>query len=76
MNAAAFGTCTAAKHFRDAGFDERQMEAAVSMVRDAFGAGRGQLATKTDLNVVSVGKPLLLPSRAGRERRFQRKKLS
>ena len=32
-----------------AGFDERQAEAAVSMVCDAVGADRGELATKTDL---------------------------
>ena len=32
-----------------AGFDERQAEAAVSMVRDAAGADREQLATKADL---------------------------
>ena len=33
-----------------AGFDERQAEAAVSMVRDAVGADREQLATKADLD--------------------------
>ena len=49
MNAATFDTYTAAKHLRDAGFDERQAEAAVSMVCDAVGAGREQLATKADL---------------------------
>ena len=49
MNAAAFDTYTAAKRLRDAGFDERQAEAAVSMVRDAAGAEREQLATKADL---------------------------
>ena len=49
MNAAAFDTYTAAKRLRDAGFDERQAEAAVSMVRDAAGADREQLATKADL---------------------------
>ena len=49
MNAAAFDTCTAAKRLRDAGFDERQAEAAVSMVRDAAGADREQLATRADL---------------------------
>ena len=48
MNAAAFDTYAAAKHLRDAGFDERQTEAAVSMVRDAAGADREQLATKAD----------------------------
>ena len=50
MNAAAFDTYTAAKRLRDAGFDERQAEAAVSMVRDAVGADRDALATKADLN--------------------------
>ena len=50
MNAAAFDTYAAAKRLRDAGFDERQAEAAVSMVRDAVGADRGQLATKADLD--------------------------
>ena len=49
MNTVTFDTCTAAKHLRDAGFDERQAEAAVSMVRDAAGADREQLATKADL---------------------------
>ena len=49
MNAAAFDTYTAAKHLRDAGFDERQAEAAVSMVRDAVGADRDELATKADI---------------------------
>ena len=46
---ATFDTYTAAKRLRDAGFDERQAEAAVSMVRDAAGADREQLATKADL---------------------------
>ena len=50
MNAATFDTYTAAKRLRDAGFDERQAEAAVSMVRDAAGADREQLATKADLD--------------------------
>ena len=49
MNAAAFDTYTAAKHLRDAGFDERQTEAAVSMVREAVSADRGELATKADI---------------------------
>ena len=49
MNAAAFDTYTAAKRLRDAGFDERQAEAAVSMVRDAAGAAHDALATKADL---------------------------
>ena len=42
----------AAKRLRDAGFDERQAEAAVSMVRDAAGADREQLATKADLDAL------------------------
>ena len=50
MNVATFDTYTAAKRLRDAGFDERQTEAAVSMVRDAVGADREQLATKADLD--------------------------
>ena len=49
MNAATFDTYAAAKRLRDAGFDEDQAEAAVSMVRDAVGADREQLATKADL---------------------------
>ena len=52
MNAATFDTYTAAKRLRDAGFDERQAEAAVSMVRDAAGADREQLATKADLDAL------------------------
>ena len=49
MNTATFDTYAAAKRLRDAGFDERQAEAAVSIVRDAAGADREQLATKADL---------------------------
>ena len=49
MSTAAFDTYTAAKRLRDAGFDEHQAEAAVSMVRDATGADRDALATKADL---------------------------
>ena len=55
MNAVAFDTCTAAKHLRDAGFDERQAEAAVAMVRDAVGAGREQPATKGDVDTAVAG---------------------
>ena len=47
--AASFDTYAAAKRLRDAGFDERQAEAAVSIVRDAAGAGRDDLATKADI---------------------------
>ena len=49
MNATTFDTCAAAKHLRDAGFDEDQAEAAVTMVRDAIGSDRDQLATKADI---------------------------
>ena len=52
MNAATFDTYAAAKRLRDAGFDERQAEAAVSMMRDAAGADREQLATKADLDAL------------------------
>ena len=45
----AFDTYAAAKRLRDAGFDERQAEAAVSMVRDAAGADLANLATKADV---------------------------
>ena len=46
---------TAAKRLHDAGFDEHQAEAAVSMVRDATGADRDALATKADLAEVRTG---------------------
>ena len=55
MNAVAFDTYAAAKRLRDAGFDERQAEAAVSMVRDAAGADREHLATKADLAELKAG---------------------
>ena len=49
MLTTAFDTYAAAKRLRDAGFDERQAEAAVSMVRDAAGADLANLATKADV---------------------------
>ena len=52
MLASAFDTYTAAKRLRDAGFDERQAEAAVSMVRDAASADRDDLATKADIEAL------------------------
>ena len=55
MNAAAFDTYAAAKRLRDAGFDESQAEAAVTMVRDAVGTDREQLATKADLDTAIAG---------------------
>ena len=47
MGATAFDTYAAAKTLREAGFDERQAEAAVTMVRDAVTEG---VATKADLD--------------------------
>ena len=55
MGTAAFDTYAAAKRLRDAGFDEAQAEAAVSMVRDALGSDRDQLATKADLAAAVAG---------------------
>ena len=49
MNATTFDTYAAAKRLRGAGFDEDQAEAAVTMVRDAIGSDRDQLATKADI---------------------------
>ena len=46
MSTVAFDTCAAAKRLREAGFDEHQAEAAVTMVRDAVGS---ELATKAGL---------------------------
>ena len=46
MTVATFDTYAAAKTLRDAGFDERQAEAAVAMVRDAVTEG---VATKADV---------------------------
>ena len=52
MLTTAFDTYAAAKRLRDAGFDERQAEAAVSMVRDAAGADLANLATKADIDAL------------------------
>ena len=46
MSIAAFDTYAAAKKLREAGFDERQAEAAIGMVRDAFTEG---VATKAEI---------------------------
>ena len=46
MAVAAFDTYAAAKTLREAGFDERQAEAAVAMVHNAVTEG---VATKADL---------------------------
>ena len=51
MTATAFDTCAAAKTLREAGFDERQAEAAVAVMRDATAADRNELATKADLRI-------------------------
>ena len=49
MTSTTFHIYAAAKRLREAGFDEDQAEAAVTMVRDAVGADRDALATNTDL---------------------------
>ena len=46
MSIAAFDTYAAAKKLREAGFDERQAEAAIDMVRDAF---TESVATKAEI---------------------------
>ena len=46
MTFAAFDTYAAARTLREAGFDDRQAEAAVAVVRDAITGG---VATKADL---------------------------
>ena len=48
MAIAAFDTYAAAKTLREAGFDDRQAEAAVAVVHDAITGG---VATKADLAV-------------------------
>ena len=55
MSAMAFDTYTAAKRLRDAGFNEHQAEAAVTMVRDAVGADREARVTKADLDTATSG---------------------
>ena len=55
MSAMAFDTYTAAKRLRDAGFNEHQAEAAVTMVRDAVGADREARVTKADLDAATSG---------------------
>ncbi len=55
MTAAAFDTCAAAERLRDAGFDERQAEAAVTVVHEAVGAEQDPPATKVDLDAAIAG---------------------
>ena len=55
MSAMAFDIYTAAKRLRDAGFNEHQAEAAVTMVRDAVGADREARVTKADLDAAISG---------------------
>ena len=62
MSVAAFDTYAAAKALRDAGFDERQAEAAVAMVRDAVTEG---VATKADLRAEIAGLEMRLTIRLG-----------
>ena len=49
MLTTAFDTYAAAKRLQNAGFDEAQVEATVSIVRDAASADRDDLATKADI---------------------------
>ena len=51
MTVATFDTYAAAKALREAGFDEAQAEAAVTMVRDAVTGG---VATKADLAALEI----------------------
>ena len=51
----AFDTYTAAKRLRDAGFNEHQAEAAVTMVRDAVVADQEARATKADVDAAISG---------------------
>ena len=46
MNGIAFDTLAAAKALREAGFEDRQAEAVIGVVRRAVGADRDSLATK------------------------------
>ena len=62
MSVAAFDTYAAAKALRDAGFDERQAEAAVAMVRDAVTEG---VAMKADLRAEIAGLETRLTIRLG-----------
>ena len=55
MSAMAFDTYTAAKRLRDAGFNEHQAEAAVTMVRDAVVADQEARATKADVDTAISG---------------------
>ena len=55
MSAMAFDTYTAAKRLRDAGFNEHQAEAAVTMVRDAVVADQEARATKADVDAAISG---------------------
>ena len=65
MNAMAFDTYTAAKRLRDAGFNEHQAEAAVTMVRDAVVADREARVTKADLDAAISGLESRLMARMG-----------
>ena len=55
MSAMAFDTCTAAKRLRDAGFNEHQADAAVTMVRGMIGADQEARATKADVGATTSG---------------------
>ena len=50
MNGTTFDALAAAGTLREAGFGDRQAEAAVGVMRHAVDADRGALATKADLD--------------------------
>ena len=50
MNGTTFDALAAAGTLREAGFGDRQAEAAVGVMRRAVDADRGALATKADLD--------------------------
>ena len=59
----AFDTYTAAKRLRNAGFNEHQAEAAVTMVRDAVVADQEARATKADVDAAISGLETRLTAR-------------
>ena len=54
MNGIAFDTLAAARALREAGFEERQAEAVIGVVRRAVGADRDSLATKAAFAALSA----------------------
>ena len=54
MNGIAFDTLAAAKALREAGFEDRQAEAVIGVVRRAVGADRDSLDTKAAFAALSA----------------------